>query len=64
MLNRTEADKHLDLAKEALDATIANLTPLVCEECWGYSDFSKEHRQRIDQVFFDLIQLKRKLTEG
>lgn len=61
---RTAADDRVDEAKERVAEAIGNLGYLISEpDTWGMEDFSQEYRQRINQAF-DKLREVRELLGG
>lgn len=55
---RTTADEHLDLAKEALNTSIKELSEIVISQCWGYDEFTPDATNALNYALSRLIHVR------
>lgn len=60
---RTEADRHLELAKENINFAIKELSEILINECWGYDQWNNEYTEKINNTFDQLRKIKRDLGD-
>jgi len=59
---RTDADEHLDNAKELVQKTIEELAPIIAGTCWGWDEYNRAYTLAIQDVFNKLLDLRQLLS--
>lgn len=58
---RTQADEHLDKAKESLDTVIRELAEIVINRCPHYDFFTETSRDRMAEALAELVRIRDKV---
>jgi hypothetical protein len=58
---KTTADQHLEIARDAVEEAIRELTEIVVHECSGHNDFTPEYRTALENTFQQLLQIRKAL---
>lgn len=57
----TTADERLKAAKRSLQETIASLSDIVVQKCWGHDEYTPEYRQTLNETFRDLLEVQERI---
>ena len=57
---RTEADVHLDTAKDNINKAVTALAEIVVNGCWGSDEYSPEYCNEIEDIFNTLLKIRKK----
>lgn len=52
------AEVHIDLARDALESVIYNLSHVVIERCDGYSDYKPEYLKKLKDALSQLLDIR------
>lgn len=59
----TEADEHLDRAREAIQTAIVELSKIVIErKCWGHDEYNKAFKDAMTDSLHKLIDIREKIA--
>jgi hypothetical protein len=63
MILKTEADEHLDKARQNVQEAITELSAILIDQCGGWDQFAEPFRYIMFNARNDLIKIKDQLVE-